>query len=67
MAGDYKYFCYPTTLGTATTFKDSSTNLDVAMESPYLISVTNTYGTTLSYRVHRTTNILGSSINIIIS
>lgn len=67
VAGDYKYFCYPTTLGTATTFKDSSTNLDVAMESPYLVSVTNAYGITLSYRVHRTTNILGSSISIIIS
>lgn len=66
-AGNYKYFCYPTTLGTATTFKDSATNLDIAMETPYLVSVTNAYGVTLSYRVHRTTNILGSSINIIIS
>jgi len=66
-AGDYKYFCYPSSFGTATTFKDSLTNLDVPMETPYLVSVTNIYGVTTNYRVHRTTNILGGSINIIIS
>jgi len=66
-AGDYKYFCYPSFMGTATTFKDSTTNLDVPFEASYLISVTNSYGVTVTYRVHRTTNILGSSINIIIS
>lgn len=67
LAGDYKYFCYPSSFGTATTFKDSSTNLDVAMETLYVVSITNTYGVTANYNVHRTTNILGSSISIIIS
>lgn len=67
LAGDYKYFCYPSSFGTATTFKDSSTNLDVAMETLFVVSITNTYGVTANYNVHRTTNILGSSINIIIS
>lgn len=66
-AGNYKYFSYPSSFGTATTFKDSSTNLDVPMESVYVVSVTNAYGITTNYNVHRTTNILGSSINIIIS
>ena len=66
-AGNYKYFCYPSSFGTATTFKDSSTNLDVAMETLYVVSITNTYGVTANYNVHRTTNILGSSISIIIS
>lgn len=66
-AGDYKYFTYPSLMGTATTFKDSSTNLDVPMEAVYTVSVTNTYGITTNYNVHRTTNVLGSSINIIIS
>ena len=67
VAGGYKYFCYPTTLGTATTFKDSSNNLDVSMEALYTVSITNIYGVVLTYNIHRTTNILGSSINIIIS
>lgn len=66
-AGNYKYFCYPVSFGTATTFKDSSTNLDIAMEAVYTVSVTNAYGVTQNYNVHRTTNILGSSISIIIS
>lgn len=66
-AGGYKYFCYPTTFGTATNFKDSSTNLDVAMENSTTISITNDFGITQNYRIHRTTNILGSSINIIVS
>ena len=54
-------------MGTATTFKDSTTNLDVPMEAVYTVSVTNAYGITTNYNVHRTTNILGSTINIIIS
>lgn len=66
-AGNYKYFCYPSSFGTATSFKDSSTNLDIAMEALYVVSVTNAYGITANYNVHRTTNILGSTINIIIS
>jgi hypothetical protein len=66
-AGDYKYFCYPSSFGTATTFKDSSTLLDVPMETVYVVSITNAYGVTANYNVHRTTNILGSSISIIIS
>ena len=67
VAGDYKYFAYPALMGTATTFKDSSTNLDVAMEALYTVSITNPYSVSTTYNVHRTTNILGSSINIIIS
>lgn len=66
-AGDYKYFCYPSSFGTATVFKDTATNLNVAMEPVYTVSVTNTYGVTQNYNVHRTTNILGGSINILIS
>jgi len=66
-AGDYKYFCYPSSFGTATVFKDTATNLNVAMEAVYTVSVTNIYGITQNYNVHRTTNILGGSINILIS
>lgn len=66
-AGGYKYIAYPTAFGTATTFKDGSTNLDVPFETPYTVSVTNSFSETTDYRVHRSTNILGASINIIVS
>jgi hypothetical protein len=66
VAGGYKYISYPSLLGTATSFKDSSNNLDISMESPYTVSVTNVNGITTNYNVHRTTNSLGSSINIIV-
>ena len=66
-AGDYKYVCYPTTMGTATVFKDTATNLDVPMEAFYLINVTNAQGQAVNYKVHRTTNIIGSAINIAVS
>lgn len=66
--GGYKYICYPTAFGTATTFKDSLTGLDVAMEVPYVVlAVTNPFGVVANYRVHRTTNILGAAIDIIVS
>lgn len=65
--GGYKYFVYPSLMGTATTFKDSSTNLDVPFEPVYIVSVTNPFGVTTNYNVHRTTNIIGSAINIVVS
>lgn len=66
-SGNYKYFCYPSSFGTATTFKDTSTNLAVPMETLYVVSVTNSYGININYNVHRSTNILGGSIIIQIS
>jgi hypothetical protein len=65
--GGYKYFAYPSSMGTATTFKDTSTNLNVAMQPLQVISVTNAFGITTNYNVHRSTNILNGSINILIS
>lgn len=67
IAGDYKYFAYPSLMGTATVFKDSETSLSIAMEDLYTTSITNINGVSTIYNVHRTTNILGSTINIIIS
>jgi hypothetical protein len=66
-AGGYKYIGYPTTFGTATSFKDSLTQLDVAMEPSYTITITNDFGISQSYRIHRTTNILGAEITIVVS
>jgi hypothetical protein len=66
-AGGYKYICYASLLGTASSFKDASTNLDVPFESVYTVSVTNSFSQTTTYNVHRSTNILGAAINIIVS
>jgi hypothetical protein len=54
-------------MGLRTTFTDQLTKLNVAMETPYTVSVTNAYGVNTDYYVHRTTNILGSSIVIEVS
>ena len=67
VGGGYKYLCYPTSFGTATTFKDQSTNLDVPFETPYIVNITNVNGIATDYRVHRSTNILGAAINIVVS
>jgi hypothetical protein len=66
-AGNYKYVSYPSALGLATTFKDLLTGLDVPMEAPYNVNVTNTQGILTAYRVHRTTNILGAAIDLVVS
>jgi len=67
IATGYKYVSYPTSLGLASTFKDELTNLDVPFEAPYSVNVENGFRITTSYRVHRSTNIIGSSINIIVT
>jgi hypothetical protein len=65
-----------------TGFKDAATNLAVSMASSSddaafsqtqngwnyaLVSVTNSFGASLNYRVYRTKNVLGGSINIAVS
>jgi len=67
LAGGYKYICYPTSMGLKTTFIDQLTQLNVGMENPYIINITNTYGISTDYYVHRTTNILNSNITIVVS
>jgi len=73
----YKYIIIPNFLD-ITTFRDSSTNLNVAMAgiedgytsagvSNYYLPMTivNAYGKSTTYRVYRTKNNLGGSINIV--
>jgi len=84
-AGGYKYFVWDDSLGSPialTGFRDTSTNLAVAMatsadDAAYsnvqngwyyaLVSVTNAQGQTSNKRVYRTKNILGGTINIQVS
>lgn len=63
----YKYICYPSVMGTASTFKDSSTGMDVAMSAVTQLPITNVNGVTTTYNIHRTLNQIGSAINIIVS
>jgi hypothetical protein len=84
-AGGYKYMVWDDSLGSPTAltgFRDTATNLAVAMadssdDAAYsnvengwsyaLVSVTNTNGITSNKRVYRTKNILGGTINIQVS
>jgi len=66
-AAKYKYIAYAAALGLATTFKDQSTNLDVPMEAAATVAVTNVNGVLTNYNVHRTTNMLGGAINIVVT
>ena len=66
-AGEYKWICYPTSFGLKTTFKDASTNFDVAMQPALTKSITNSQGVSTNYYCYRTVNKLGGSITIAIS
>jgi hypothetical protein len=66
-AGNYKWICYPVSLGLKTVFKDADTLFDVAMVDPITVSVTNDYGVTTDYYCHRTFNTLGGTIRITMS
>ena len=66
-AGEYKWICYPTSFGLKTTFKDASTNFDVAMQPALTKSITNSQGVATNYYCYRTVNKLGGSITIAIS
>lgn len=77
-AGGYKYFCFATGYGSPSTWTDTSNNLNVAMYTGYpntdgagntydLVSVTNAQSETTMYKVYRTLNQLGGSINIAIA
>jgi hypothetical protein len=66
-AGGYKYVCYPSTMGWATSWKDALTGFNVPFTNVGTVSVTNIYGATVNYNVQRSTNILGGAVNIIVS
>lgn len=59
--GEYKYFAYPTVLGTPSRFYDSATNFDVVMDSPYTITVNSTL-----YTIYRSFNMLGGALTMVV-
>lgn len=64
---EYKYLAVESSLTQPTVFTDQDTGFNVAMESPFTVSVTNSFGITTNYSVYRTTNKLGGAITIIYS
>lgn len=66
-ASKYKYLCFPEALGSASSFKDESTGLDVPFQAPSTVSVTNAQGVATNYYVYRSTEMLGGAINIIVA
>lgn len=67
LGGGYKYIAYPVSFGLKTQFKDPATGFGVSMQPASVVSVTNAYGITQDYYLHRTTNQLGGAINIAVS
>lgn len=64
-ATGYKWLCYPSTFPTLTKFVDQATGLNIALNDPVLVPVTNQFGLVQTYKCHRTYNRLGSSITIV--
>lgn len=65
--GQYCYICVAQAAGTPSDFIDTDTGLNVAMNLPYTVSVTNTYGVTENYDVYRTTYQIIDALNIAVS
>lgn len=82
-AGDYKYFVSPNAMGNIASIKDQLTGFDIPLadstDNPAynqtqtngltyaILSVTNAQSVTTNHRVYRSKNILGGSVNAIIT
>jgi len=65
--GGYKWICYPTYFGRKCSFKDFTSDIDIEMEDPITLTVTNAYGLNIEYYCHRTFYKLGAAIEIVVS
>lgn len=65
--GGYKYFAYPTSFGLKNNFQDVISGFAVAMNPAYTVSITNDFGISTDYYVHRTTNPIVSSLTVSVS
>ena len=62
--GGYKWFCFPISMGTRVNFVDDATEIEVSMDSPQIVSVTNDFGITQSYYAYRSYYILHAALKI---
>ena len=63
-SGGYKYFCYPVSMGQRYNFIDDATDLEVSMDDPKIVSVTNNFGITKDYYVYRSYYVLNAALKI---
>ena len=54
-------------MGTATSFVDQGTGLDVPFNALYVVSITNSFGITTNYNVHGTVFMIGSALTVVVS
>lgn len=62
--GQYKYVAYPVEYGLAAAFIDPTTNFEVPMVGPQVVTITNTYSLAVDYYVYRSFNQLGGALSI---
>lgn len=66
-ANNYKYFAYPTAFGLKNNFQDLVSGFAVAMNPATTITITNSFGISTDYYVHRTTNPIVGSLTVVVS
>lgn len=66
-AGGYKYFAYPTDFGLKNNFQDVINGFAVAMQPASTVSITNDFGISTDYYVHRTTNPIVGALLVAVS
>lgn len=66
-ANNYKYFAYPTAFGLKNNFQDTISGFAVAMNPATTITITNSFGVSTDYYVHRTTNPIVGSLTVAVS
>lgn len=64
--GGYKWFCYPTSMGTRVNFEDFDTGFDVPMNDPQVVNILNIFGLQQPYYCYRTYYELNGSIKVTI-
>jgi hypothetical protein len=65
--GGYKWICYPKYFGLKRCFKDFASDIDIEMEDPITLMITNAYGLNIEYYCHRSYYKLGSAMEIVVS
>ena len=60
----YKYICYPKAWGTFK-YMDKDSKFDISMKDPEVINLTNGFGVTQEFYVHRTNQSIGGSLTFV--
>jgi len=63
-SGGYKWFCFPVYMGQRLNFIDDATDLEVSMDDPKVVNVTNDFGVTQAYYAYRSYFVLNAALKI---